>query len=169
MDQNLPTLDRMVVASESFDLNSETRISYTSYGNKSQDRIIFLDEGIQGSKRCHLLANALAQQYSVTVLHLPGAEQSSCRHQDNNPRSLASLFADFLQEQAIYRPHVVGLSYGGSVAVELSQKVDLRSLTLISSGEYFNLPTKLLYENSQKTIDFSQWMNGIAFLANFLS
>ncbi len=25
-----------------------------------------------------------------------------------------------------------------------------------------------LYENSQKTIDFSQWMNGI-FLANFLS
>ncbi len=91
------------------------------------------------------MANTLAREYSVTVLHLPGAERSFCRPQDNNPRGLASLFAVFLQERDICRPHVVGLSYGGSVAVELAGKMDLRSLTLISSGEYFNFPTKLLF------------------------
>ncbi len=140
-----PTLDQIVVHSESPDSCFEARISYTTYDNPKQDQIIFLDQGIHGSRRCDLLANGLAEEYSVTVLHLPGAMNTSCPANYNHPRGLASLFADFLREEEIYEPHVVGLSYGGSVAVELAQKMDLRSLTLISSGEYFNFPTKLLF------------------------
>lgn len=58
--------------------------------------------------------------------------------------SLASLVADFLQEQGIERPHVAGNSLGGLVALELAKRGVVRSANGLSPAGFANGPETVL-------------------------
>ena len=54
--------------------------------------------------------------------------------------SLASLVAEFLDEEGIERPHVAGNSLGGWLALELAKRGGVRSATAISPAGFANRP-----------------------------
>ncbi|HEX9035844.1 MAG TPA: alpha/beta hydrolase [Ktedonobacterales bacterium] len=79
---------------------------------------------------------ALSDEYTVVVLDVPGCGQSQ-----NPPDSIAwtryaGLLASFIGVLALERPHILGLSFGSTFALELyRQRPDLPR-TLILAGAY---------------------------------
>jgi pimeloyl-ACP methyl ester carboxylesterase len=76
----------------------------------------------------------LAERFDVIAPDLPGFGESAPLPPDvePGPAQLAQAVAALLDELHVDRPHVVGNSVGGWVAVELAQLRPLSSLTLLS-------------------------------------
>ena len=76
----------------------------------------------------------LAERFEVLAVDLPGFGDSPPLPVGVVPRPamLASALAEYLDEQAVSRPHVVGNSIGGWVALELAAIRPIASLTLLS-------------------------------------
>src|SRR6476620_5011434 len=72
----------------------------------------------------------LAERFDVLAVDLPGFGDSPPLPGDVAPRpaALASALAEYLDEQAVSRPHVVGNSIGGWVALELAAIRPIASL-----------------------------------------
>src|SRR4051812_4973256 len=76
----------------------------------------------------------LAERFDVLAVDLPGFGDSPPvpGDQEPSPARLASAVDDLLDDLHIERPHVVGNSIGGWVALELARLRPLSSLTLLS-------------------------------------
>ena len=68
------------------------------------------------------LRPALEEEYQVTAVDLPGHGPHAVRpsRPEAHPRAMAAAVADQLADLQIERPHVVGLSLGGWVALEMA-------------------------------------------------
>lgn len=77
---------------------------------------------------------ALAEQFDVIAVDLPGGGSSPPLPDgvEPEPAALARAVADALDAEGIERPHLVGNSLGGWVALELAAIRPLASLTLLS-------------------------------------
>jgi pimeloyl-ACP methyl ester carboxylesterase len=76
---------------------------------------------------------ALAASYRVIRIDLPGAGKSD---QPTGPTSFSEIVADVLDSLGIARAHVVGLSNGGEIAVNLAleKPAIVRSLVLVDAS-----------------------------------
>ena len=75
---------------------------------------------------------ALARQFDVIAVDLPGFGESAPLPGEPSPAALAAAVAGLLDELGIPRPHVAGNSLGGWVAMELARRRTLASVTLLS-------------------------------------
>jgi pimeloyl-ACP methyl ester carboxylesterase len=77
---------------------------------------------------------ALIERFDVVAVDLPGFGESPPVPPDvePHPACLAATVADLLDELGIDRPHLVGNSLGGWVALELARRRPVSSLTLLS-------------------------------------
>jgi pimeloyl-ACP methyl ester carboxylesterase len=87
------------------------------------------------------LVAPLAAAHDVIAVDLPGFGQSSpLRHTTPTPRALAEAVAALLHELGIERPHVVGNSLGGWVALELALAGRAGRVTAIAPAGLWSAP-----------------------------
>ncbi len=114
------------------------RISYREHHPaEGKDRpTILLLHGSPGSKNdFNSLAPALAKQYRVIALDLPGFGHSTTDVSDYSIRAHADYTLQLMDALKVERAHLVGFSMGGGVALDLIDRAPDRalSLTLLSS------------------------------------
>jgi pimeloyl-ACP methyl ester carboxylesterase len=80
----------------------------------------------------------LAQRYSVVTPDLPGFGLSPALSTTPNVANLADAMAAWLRAAGIERPHVVGNSLGGAVAIELGRRGAAQSVTALSPIGFWN-------------------------------
>jgi pimeloyl-ACP methyl ester carboxylesterase len=99
---------------------------------------------------------ALAERFDVLAVDLPGFGDSAPLPPDVEPTPalLAATVAGLLDELGIERPHLVGNSLGGWVAVELAQLRPVASLTLLSPAGLWRRETPLY---CRATLRLTRW------------
>jgi pimeloyl-ACP methyl ester carboxylesterase len=75
---------------------------------------------------------ALARQFDVVAVDLPGFGESPPLTGEPSPAALATAVAGLLDELGLTAPHVAGNSLGGWVTIELARQRRLASVTLLS-------------------------------------
>jgi pimeloyl-ACP methyl ester carboxylesterase len=98
---------------------------------------VVLLHGLSGSRHWwrHTLA-ALAENHRVHVPELVGFGRSRGRWRQPGIDALARLMVEWLAAQGIARPHLVGHSMGGQIALHMAAMsgVELRTLTLVCAS-----------------------------------
>jgi pimeloyl-ACP methyl ester carboxylesterase len=84
--------------------------------------------------------NRLAAEREVLAVDVPGFGGSAPLAGTPTPPALAAALASFLAEQGIDRPHVVGNSHGGWLALELALNGRARSVTAIAPAGLWSAP-----------------------------
>jgi pimeloyl-ACP methyl ester carboxylesterase len=87
------------------------------------------------------IVGSLRAAHEVIAIDLPGFGQSPpLRHTTPTPRALAEAVAALLGELAVHRPHVVGNSLGGWVALELALAGGAGRVTAIAPAGLWSAP-----------------------------
>jgi pimeloyl-ACP methyl ester carboxylesterase len=99
----------------------------------------------------------LAESFDVLAVDLPGFGGSAPlpAGTEPHPARLAAVVGAFLDELGIDRPHVVGNSVGGWIALELGQVRPLSSLTLLAPAGLWRGSTPLYCRASLRT---TRWL-----------
>lgn len=89
----------------------------------------------------------LTQEFDVIIPDLPGHGESTTPLDRRVPakEALRTAFVDFFAELGIERPHVVGNSLGGLIALELGEDDLARSVTALSPAGFWGGPRDYLY------------------------
>ncbi len=105
------------------------------YSRRGQGEPLVLLHAL-GSSRASwdAIVPALAERFDVIVVDLPGFGASAPLPAgvEPTPAAIAAAVAGLLRDLGIDRPHVVGNSLGGWVAMELAKIRPVRSATLLS-------------------------------------
>jgi pimeloyl-ACP methyl ester carboxylesterase len=78
------------------------------------------------------VVGALAREHRVIAVDLPGFAASATEPADPSPEGLTTYLERWFAEQGLDRPHVVGNSLGGGIALELARRRAVASATAIS-------------------------------------
>lgn len=95
---------------------------------------------------------ALAQHFDVIAIDLPGCGKSSATI-DPTISSYIDAVAEFIGQLGLDRPHMVGNSIGGSIALELAARGLARSATAFSPAGFWSLPGDLWFQTAMRGID----------------
>ncbi|MFJ9389917.1 alpha/beta fold hydrolase [Nocardioides sp. NPDC101246] len=95
----------------------------------------------------HPVVDRLAEHHEVFLVDLPGHGESPAHVADGrSPRqALIDPLEEFLAAASLERPHVVGNSLGGVVALELSKHGLARSVTAISPAGFWRNDVEFAY------------------------
>jgi pimeloyl-ACP methyl ester carboxylesterase len=80
--------------------------------------------------------DALSDQFTVVAWDMPGAGRSSDPPESFGLEGYADCLAGFIGRLGLERPHVVGLSLGGAVALELYRRHPRVPATLVLASAY---------------------------------
>lgn len=117
-------------------------LSYLVSGDPKNKTVILIPPGL-GRARYYLpLIKILSNKYFVITIDLPGVNQS--RLPKNSIPNIANSIIIFLKNLRLENPTIIGESYGGSVAILISQALKVEKLVLIVCGEYFTLWQKII-------------------------
>jgi pimeloyl-ACP methyl ester carboxylesterase len=78
----------------------------------------------------------LADEYTVVAWDAPGCGRSSAPSDDFGIRDVACYLIGFMQELGLERPHVLGLSWGAGLALELYRRASKVPRTLLLASAY---------------------------------
>jgi pimeloyl-ACP methyl ester carboxylesterase len=92
------------------------QIAYRKDGNGQP--VVFL-HGFFGDHRVWRWQSALADQYTVVAWDAPGCGRSSIPPPNFRMPDYADCLASFIQALGLDRPHIVGNSFGGTLALQL--------------------------------------------------
>ncbi|MFD1825456.1 MULTISPECIES: alpha/beta fold hydrolase [Mumia] len=110
------------------------------YSRKGTGDPLVLIHGIGHRKEAwNPVSDRLAAHHDVIVLDLPGfgASGQLPRHGRDRMDHLADALETFFAELGIDRPHVVGNSLGGAIALELAARGSVRSATALSPAGFW--------------------------------
>src|SRR5215472_11693594 len=99
--------------------SSGLRIAYQREGNGRP--IVFL-HGFFGDHRVWRRQRELADEYTFVAWDAPGCGGSSMPPDDFRMPDYTDLLADFIHHLDLGRPHLVGNSFGGTLALQLSSR-----------------------------------------------
>jgi pimeloyl-ACP methyl ester carboxylesterase len=117
---------------ESVDLNGQ-RIAYVRSG--SGPPVVLLHGVLADSRVWRPQIDALSDEFTVVAWDAPGCGGSSDPPDDIGLSGYADRLAGFMDALGLRTPHVVGLSFGGTLAIELAIRHpgSARSLVLASA------------------------------------
>ena len=78
------------------------------------------------------VVGTLARERRVIAVDLPGFAGSANEHSDPSPAGLTDAMERWFADQGLDRPHVVGNSLGGGIALELARRHAVASATALS-------------------------------------
>ncbi|MDZ7802156.1 MAG: alpha/beta hydrolase [Trueperaceae bacterium] len=109
------------------------RIAYRTQGEGPP--LLLLHGGMADSRAWRREANALSDAYTVVAWDAPGCGQSSDPPASFGMDDYADCLAAFVEAVGLDRPHVLGLSFGGGLALALYGRHPAipRSLLLVSA------------------------------------
>jgi pimeloyl-ACP methyl ester carboxylesterase len=134
-----------------------TAVSPLDYTRSGSGEVIVLLHGIGLDRASWAPVRALlGPDFDVIAVDLPGFGTSPPLPADvePTPAELAASVAHLLDEQGVERPHVVGNSLGGWVALELAQAYEVASLTLLSPAGLWHKRTPRYCRTSLRATRF---------------
>ena len=127
-----------------FTLNDQKMI-YSIHGSNTKNQVIIIEPGVGYVDKYLPLVKAVSRYAHVILISLPGARGSKSDYTHSNPGAIAQQVRSLLDTLNIKSPSVIGISYGGNVGIELSRLIRLKAVVLVSAGEYFTLPVRILF------------------------
>lgn len=112
----------------------DLRIAYTRAGNGPP--LILLHGGMDDSRLWRRQVDGLADEFTVLAWDAPGCGRSSDVPESWRMPEYADALAAWLGATGIERPHVLGLSWGSSVALELYRRHPQMPASLILASAY---------------------------------
>jgi pimeloyl-ACP methyl ester carboxylesterase len=104
--------------------------------------------------------DALSDEFTVVAWDAPGHGQSSDPPETFGLADYADAVAGFVAALDLDRPHVLGLSFGGGLAIELYRRYPTIPQTLILAGAYAgwagSLPPEVVEERLQRALRESE-------------
>lgn len=98
---------------------------------------LILLHGLPGDRRLwRRQLDDLADEYTIVAWDAPGCGQSSAPTEDFGIRDVARYLIAFIQALGVEQPHVLGLSWGGGVALELYRAAPTIPKTLLLASAY---------------------------------
>lgn len=82
------------------------------------------------------IMSRLAERYRVLAVDLPGFGRSDKRHGDYSPLGLADVLAQVLDQKGVRRAHVIGHSWGSSVALAFALRHPARLDRLVVASSF---------------------------------
>jgi pimeloyl-ACP methyl ester carboxylesterase len=126
------------LASSAIGDTSEQRANI-SFSRRGSGPPLLLLHGAGLSRRAWApVVETLAERYDVLIPDLPGFGQSPPLPATPTIAGLTDAVASWLREIGIERPHVVGNSVGGGIALELGFRGAARSVTALSPIGFWN-------------------------------
>jgi pimeloyl-ACP methyl ester carboxylesterase len=110
------------------------RIAYRQTG--SGPALVLLPGGPLDSREWRRQLDGLADEFTVIAWDMPGCGQSADPPQHFRTHDYADCLADFTQALGLERPHVLGLSFGSGLALELYRWHPTIPRTLILASAY---------------------------------
>jgi pimeloyl-ACP methyl ester carboxylesterase len=112
------------------------------------------------SRAWRMQLDDLADEFTVVAWDMPGHGQSSDPPETFGLRDFADVAADFIGALELDRPHVLGLSFGGGLAIELYRRHPTLPQTLVLAGAYAgwagSLPADVVEERLQRAMRESE-------------
>jgi pimeloyl-ACP methyl ester carboxylesterase len=103
--------------------------------------------------------DALADDFTVVAWDAPGAGRSSDPPESFGVTGYADCLARFISELSLERPHVVGLSFGGALAIALAARHRAVPATLVLASAYAgwvgSLPAELAEQRLTQAVQLS--------------
>ena len=112
----------------------DLRIAYQQVGDGPA--LVLLHGGMEDSRAWSRQLSALSTDHAVFAWDAPGCGQSSDVPQTWRMHDFAAALAEWLDAVPIERPHVLGLSWGSSVALEFYHTYPHIPASLILAGAY---------------------------------
>lgn len=134
------------------------QLTMLAYSRSGQGEPLVLLHGLGSSRAAWAaIVPALADRFDVIAVDLPGFGTSAPLPADvePSPAELAAAVAGTLEALAIDRPHLVGNSLGGWVAMEMAKTRAVRSVTLLSPAGLWRRGTPLYCRVSLR---LSRWL-----------
>ncbi|MCL7412208.1 MAG: alpha/beta hydrolase [ANME-2 cluster archaeon] len=115
---------------------------------------MLLHGALSDSREWHRQLDELSDDFTVVVWDAPGCGRSDDLPETFRLPDYADCLAAFIEEIVLVRPHVLGLSFGGGLALELYRRYPAipRSLILASAyaGWAGSLPPEVVEERLQQ-------------------
>jgi pimeloyl-ACP methyl ester carboxylesterase len=104
--------------------------------------------------------DALSDDFTVVAWDIPGAGRSSDPPESFTLRDYADCLASFLDTLGLGRVHVVGLSFGGALALEFYRRHPTTVITLVLAGAYAgwfgSLPSEIAEQRLRQSLQASE-------------
>lgn len=97
--------------------------------------------------------DALADDFDVIAMDLPGAGGSDDPPESFGMRGFADALAGFITALGLTRPHLVGLSFGGATLIEFSRRYQALASTFTLVGAYAGWAGSLPADEVQYRLD----------------
>src|SRR5215467_2080245 len=110
------------------------RIAYERTGEGPP--LLLLHGGLSDSREWRRQLDALSDEFTVVAWDAPGCGQSSDPPEDFRLPAYAECLAAFIDALCLGHPHVLGLSFGGGLALELYRRHPALPHTLILASAY---------------------------------
>lgn len=127
-----------------FQINGFT-LYYEKYGNGEKNIVILPGWGETRKTFYHMIA-FLSQTYTVYIVDYPGFGKSPFPNHDLTIYDYTNLILDFLNENSIVLPIIIGHSFGGRIAITLNGYFHHKIDKLILIGSAGIKPKKTLYQ-----------------------
>lgn len=98
--------------------------------------VVLLHGFVGDSREWRRQLDALSDEFTVIAWDAPGAGRSSDPPAPFDMSDYADCLAGFIRTQQLERVHVVGLSFGGALALELFRRHPTIPLSLVLAGAY---------------------------------
>lgn len=108
------------------------RIAYERAGAGAP--LILLHGFVGDSREWRRQIDGLSHEFTVVAWDAPGAGRSSDPPESFRMPDYADCLAGFVGALGLERPHVVGLSFGGALALELYRRHPAIPMTLVLAG-----------------------------------
>jgi len=115
-------------------LVADRRIAYLEEGHGSP--LVLLHGGMDDSRSWRRQMNGLANEFTVLAWDAPGCGRSSDVPQSWRMPDYADALAGWLDAVGVEHPHIIGLSWGSSVALEFHRRHPHVPASLILAGAY---------------------------------
>lgn len=122
--------------------------------------LVLLHGALADSRSWRRQLDALSDEFTVVAWDAPGCGRSSDPPEIFELSDYADVLAAFLDEVGVERPHVLGLSFGGGLALEFYRRYPTTPRTLVLASAYAgwagSLPPEAVEERRRKGMQQSE-------------
>ena len=121
---------------------------------------MLLHGGLSDSRMWRRQLNELCDEFTVVAWDAPGCGRSADSPETFRLPDYADCLASFIEEIGLTRPHVLGLSFGGGLALELYHRHPAIPRTLVLASAYAgwagSLPPEVVEERLRQGLRQSE-------------
>ncbi len=119
-----------------YNYNENISIYYEKYGKSKKNSIIIFPGWGDNRKTFDSIIKALKDTYTIYIFDYPGFGKSTIKNETLTIYNYAEIFRNFMKDNNIKNPIVIGHSFGGRIIILLSGKYNIKfnKIILMSSA-----------------------------------